>query len=115
MARRPNAHISEEGRAIYQANVIDVVNAFLDEGHHRVEVEFTQHKGDVGDKPDVISTHYAFVKIPYSAGVSSSELERLTEMAAKFDATISVDTRNAPGDRLWVIVWLPSVKKVDGD
>jgi hypothetical protein len=98
--------ITEVQRAEFQANVIDVVNAFLDSDiANQLHVEFTQHLGDAhGHKPKDITTHYAVVKFPHR-GCNHERLMQIIDLATFLDCKVSLS------EDAEVVIWPGSARE----
>jgi hypothetical protein len=106
MRRKPGDGITEEARADYQSRIIDLVNDLLDSTENRVDVEFVQHRGDIGhEDTDEISSHYGIVKLPVGHQITHERLIELQKLAAGHNAKVSIGVDAA----LWF--WVPSAEK----
>lgn len=112
MRRGKKDAISEMARAEYQANLIDVVNDFLDAGFTRVDVEFLQHRGDLGHTENEISTFYAHINLPGlhggspdSQAWSHDRLHEVQVIAMRSGCNVSIQ-----GDGT-LVIWLPPAEK----
>lgn len=115
MRRKKGDGITEEQRAMYQADLIDVVNDFLDNGYRSVEIEFVQHRGDLGhEDTNEISTFYAHVIVRGSnsreldtQAWTADRLQKVQARAATHNANVSVRGDGA------LEIWLPAIKGDD--
>jgi hypothetical protein len=98
MAREKNKMTTDE-RARRQANIVDMVNALLDNDFRSVVVDYVQHGG-----PDDIESFYATIHMPDS-DISGDRLKKLMKIVESEGGTLSLHSKRARNEIGPIMIW----------